>query len=51
MVDDPRALERSGIRLQPGLPVLVHIETRSRSLLDYLFTPVEDAMSSAFREE
>jgi HlyD family type I secretion membrane fusion protein len=51
IVDDPRALERAGIRLQPGLPVLVHIQTRSRSLLDYLFTPVEDAMSSAFREE
>lgn len=51
MVDDPQALERSGVHLQPGLPVLVHIQTRSRNLFDYLFAPVEDAMSSAFREE
>jgi hypothetical protein len=51
MVDDPRALARAGIRLQPGLPVLVHVNTHSRTLLDYLLTPVEDAMSSAFREE
>ena len=51
VVDDPQSLRRSGIVLQPGLPVLVHIQTRSRNLLDYLFAPVEDAMSSAFREE
>lgn len=51
VIDDPETLRRSGVALQPGLPVLVHIRTRSRTLLDYLFAPVEDAMSSAFREE
>ncbi len=51
VIDDAEALRRGGLALQPGLPVMVHIQTRSRTLLDYLFTPVEDAMSSAFREE
>lgn len=51
VIDDPRALRASGITLQPGLPVTVHIKTTSRSLFDYLFAPLGDAMSGAFREE
>lgn len=50
-VDDPAALERDGVRLQPGLPVAVQVRTADRTLFNYLFAPVEDAMSRAFREE
>jgi HlyD family type I secretion membrane fusion protein len=51
MVNDPQALERNKIRLQPGVPVAVHVKTQSRTLFDYLFAPIEDSMSGAFREE
>ena len=50
-VADPRALERDGVRLQPGLPVVVQVKTHDRTLMNYLFAPVTDAMSRAFREE
>ena len=51
IVDDPSELERSRIVLQPGMPVAVQIRTHARTLFDYLFAPVGDAMSGAFREE
>jgi HlyD family type I secretion membrane fusion protein len=51
VIDDPRLLADAGLDLRPGLPVIVHIKTRSRTLFDYLFAPLEDAMSSGFREE
>lgn len=51
MMDDPGALKRNNVNLQPGLPVTVHIKTHERSLFNYLFAPVEDSMSGAFREE
>lgn len=51
MVDDPAALARNNVDLQPGLPVTVNIRTQSRTLFDYLLAPVGDAMSGAFREE
>ena len=51
LVDDPAQLARNNVNLQPGLPVTVHVETQSRTLFNYLFAPVEDAMSGAFREE
>jgi HlyD family type I secretion membrane fusion protein len=51
MVDDPAELERNKVRLQPGVPVAVHVKTHARTLFDYLFAPIEDSMSGAFREE
>lgn len=51
MVDDPAAVARNKVALQPGLPVTVNIRTQSRTLFDYLLAPVGDAMSGAFREE
>jgi HlyD family type I secretion membrane fusion protein len=51
MVDDPDALTRNNVSLQPGLPVTVNVKTHSRTLFDYLFAPVADTMSGAFREE
>jgi HlyD family type I secretion membrane fusion protein len=50
-VADPTALERDGVRLQPGIPVTVQVRTHDRTLFNYLFAPVGDAMSGAFREE
>lgn len=50
-VADPRALEHDGVRLQPGLPVVVQVKTHDRTLMNYLFAPVTDALSRAFREE
>ncbi|RHW18355.1 HlyD family type I secretion periplasmic adaptor subunit [Sphingomonas gilva] len=51
IIVDPNALAGSGLTLRPGLPVMVNIKTQSRTLFDYLFAPLEDAMSTGFREE
>ncbi|VVT21794.1 HlyD family secretion protein/membrane fusion protein, protease secretion system [Sphingomonas sp. EC-HK361] len=50
-VSDPAALKREHVALRPGVPVTVHVKTHARTLFDYLFTPLEDAASGAFREE
>lgn len=51
MVTDPAKLARNDIRLQPGQPVTVQIRTHARTLFGYLFGPLEEAATSAFREE
>lgn len=51
MIDDPDALRRAGVELQPGLPASVNIKTQNRTLMDYLLAPFSDAMSKSFREE
>jgi HlyD family type I secretion membrane fusion protein len=44
-------LRRLGdLKLVPGMPVEVIVETRKRSAMDYLFGPVQDIFSRAFRE-
>ena len=50
-LDDVAGAAAQGVALQPGLPASVHITTQSRSLFDYLFAPLTDAMSRSFREE
>lgn len=50
-VADTEQLQANGIVLQPGLPVSVNVETKSRTLLDYLVAPLSDAFGGAFREE
>jgi HlyD family type I secretion membrane fusion protein len=42
---------KSDIELYPGMPVSVFVITGSRSLLQYLFSPISDAAYKAFREE
>jgi len=44
-------VEKSGMRLTPGLPAQVSVRTKNRSMLDYLFAPLADAFSRAGREE
>lgn len=39
-----------GLRLVPGMPAMVYLETGSRSLLSYLFKPLADQFARAFRE-
>lgn len=47
----PGALERTGLpRLQPGMPADVFIRTEDRSPISYLFRPLIDQASRAFRE-
>ncbi len=41
----------AGHRLVPGMPAEVFIETGSRSVLSYLFKPLADTMTRAFREQ
>ena len=50
-LDDPAALQRAGVTLQPGLPASVQIKTQSRTLFSYLFGPLGDAFNRSFREE
>jgi HlyD family type I secretion membrane fusion protein len=51
MLDDPQAVRRAGVELQPGIPASVNIQTKNRTLMDYLLAPFSDAMSKSFREE
>jgi HlyD family type I secretion membrane fusion protein len=51
VLDDPELARRAGVALQPGIPASVNIQTKSRTLLDYLFAPFSDAVSKSFRQE
>lgn len=47
----PAELQRlDGLKLVPGMPAEVYLETGSRSLLSYLFKPLADQFARAFRE-
>lgn len=51
VVIDPAALRRSGgLRLRPGMPTEVYIETGSRSMLSYVTKPLADQFARAFRD-
>lgn len=51
VLEDPEAVRRAGVELQPGIPASVNIQTKNRTLMDYLFAPFSDALSKSFREE
>lgn len=51
VLDDPDAVRRAGVELQPGIPASVNIKTKNRTLMDYLLDPFSDALSKSFREE
>jgi HlyD family secretion protein len=52
IVVDPAKLNASPhVRLQPGMTADVLIETGERTLLQYLFQPVEESFRKAFRED
>jgi len=47
---DQAAIKREGMSLVSGMPVEVHIETGSRSLMSYLTKPLRDQFARAFRD-
>ena len=38
------------LRLIPGMPAEIFLETESRTMLSYLFKPLTDQLSRTFRE-
>ncbi|MFC3711671.1 HlyD family type I secretion periplasmic adaptor subunit [Sphingoaurantiacus capsulatus] len=50
-LDDPAGARREGVTLQPGIPASISVKTKERTLFDYLFSPLTDAMSRSLREE
>jgi HlyD family secretion protein len=46
----PQDLAASGLQLRSGIPAEVHIQTGNRSLLSYIFKPLKDQFSRAFRD-
>jgi len=51
MLKDGEADLLQGVELKPGMPVEAMINTGSRTLLGYLWEPVTDSMTRAFRED
>jgi HlyD family secretion protein len=48
---DPDSLKQlKNLKLVPGMPVEVFIQTESRNLLSYLIKPLEDQVARAFRD-
>lgn len=47
---EPAAVRREGLQLRSGMPAEVYIQTRSRSLLSYVFKPISDQFARAFRD-
>jgi hypothetical protein len=39
-----------GVRLTPGMPVTVIVPTMPRTVVDYLLSPIRDAISRSMRE-
>lgn len=50
ITDKEKAISHD-IRLYPGMPVQVFINTQTRTLFDYLMDPVNDALLNSIREE
>ena len=48
---DPAALRAANVTLQPGIPASVNIRTQERTIFDYIFAPLSDAVSRSFRQE
>lgn len=48
---DPEDIQNAGIQLQPGMPAEVIISNGTRTLVGYLFEPMLDEITHAFREQ
>ncbi|MHB2170010.1 HlyD family type I secretion periplasmic adaptor subunit [Alsobacter sp. R-9] len=46
-----RTLDRLQMRLVPGMPVEVYVQTSSRTVLSYFVKPLEDQIRTAFRTQ
>lgn len=49
-VDAGDLVKSESIKLIPGMPVDVFIQTKSRSIVDYLIEPVSDLLTKSLRE-
>lgn len=47
---DPAELRREGLALRSGMPAEVYIQTGDRSMLSYIFKPLRDQFTRAFRD-
>lgn len=50
ILPDAEQLSHVGIKLVPGMPVEVFLETEARTVISYLAKPLTDQMARAFRE-
>jgi HlyD family type I secretion membrane fusion protein len=48
---EPSSLEQARVTLQAGMPADVLIATKSRTVLEYLISPLSDQIARAFREQ
>jgi HlyD family secretion protein len=49
---DPKQIARLGsVKVVPGMPVEVFVQTGDRSALSYLLKPLDDQLSRAFKED
>jgi HlyD family type I secretion membrane fusion protein len=48
---NPGDVAKAGMTLQAGMPIEVVVPTRSRTMLDYLVSPLIDEMTGALREK
>lgn len=50
VIDDENECLAEGMRLLPGMPVEVHVQTGERQVLSYLLKPITDQLMRALRE-
>ena len=48
---DEEAARLRGLKLIPGMPVEVHLQTDTRSALSFFLRPLADQFNRAFREQ
>lgn len=49
-LNDGESEKLAGLKLMPGMPAEIQIETEARSALSYLVKPIEDHFAKAFKE-
>lgn len=49
-IDKRAVADLHGMTLAPGMPVIVYMQTRARSTLDYLLEPITNVIRRGMRE-
>ena len=50
-LDERQIARLHGVKLIPGMPAEIHLQTGSRSALSYMLRPLTDQFGRAFREQ
>lgn len=50
-IDEAQLAEHPELRLKPGMPAELFIETGNRTMIPYLTKPLRDQFARAFRDE